>query len=243
MPSFRSAVRVCAAAVAAAAFLTGCASSRLSPVAPPGVRLAGDWRLDPSRSDDLGKALEQLRAQVRKEGPKKMRGPQPGAARSGGSNGPPGDGRPARGGRERRSGEGQEQSPGGGMGVGPGPHVSPVDELMSSVPEGSYLRITAGAGGFTVASGAGSNQYTPGQPSDVSAQQGYAQQISGWKGTDYVIDTRPQWGPEIIQSYGLTQDGRLKVTVRLLGGRIDFTFARIYDRTTRVSPLAPPTND
>ncbi len=235
MPSIRaSAVPLWVTAVAATALLAGCASSSLSSVAPQGVRLAGDWRLDPSRSDDLGKALAQLRAQARKGSPRKegpvMRGPRAVEGEPGEEQG-------------EAKGEEQEQSPGAGMSIGPGPRVSPVDELMSSVPEGSYLRITSGAGAFTVTSGAGSSQYTPGQQSDVSAQQGYAQQISGWKGTHYVIDTRPQWGPQIIQSYGLTPHGRLKVTVRLLGGRIDFTFTRIYERTTRVSPLAPPTND
>jgi hypothetical protein len=241
MPSFRaSAVPLWVTAVAAAALLTGCASSRLSPVTPQGVRLGGDWRLDPSRSDDLGKALAQLRAQARKASPREEGSGVPGP-RAGGTQAR-GEGSP---GEERGESHGEQpgQSSGGAMSIGPVPRVSPVDELMSKVPQGSYLRITAGTGAFTVTSGAGSSQYTPGQQSDVSAQQGYAQQISGWKGTDYVIDTRPQWGPEIIQSYGLTQHGRLKVTVRLLGGRIDFTFTRIYERTTRVSPLAPPTND
>jgi hypothetical protein len=234
MPSLRaSAVPHWVTAIAAAALLAGCASSRLSAVTPPGVRLAGDWRLDPSRSDDLGKALAQLRAQTRKGSPRRESPGALGAAREGS----PGEE------RGERNGEQPGQSPGGEMSIGPAPRVSPVDELMSRVPQGSYLRITASTGAFTVTSGAGSNQYTPGQPSDVSAQQGYAQQISGWKGTDYVIDTRPQWGPQIIQSYGLTRHGRLKVTVRLLGRRIDFTFTRIYERTTRVSPLAPPTND
>jgi hypothetical protein len=114
---------------------------------------------------------------------------------------------------------------------------------MSSVPRGDYLRIQVSPSAFTVNSGVSSDEYTPGLVSEISAAQGDAQQISGWKGADYVIDTRPQWGAEIIQSYTLTKDGRLAVTVRLSGERTRFRFTRVYDRTTRVAPLAPPTNN
>ncbi|MGH2520117.1 MAG: hypothetical protein ACRDF8_09965, partial [Chloroflexota bacterium] len=127
--------------------------------------------------------------------------------------------------------------------MGPLPHVSALDELMSNVPQGDYLRISVGAGTFTVTSGASSNQYTSGLESDISAQQGDAQQISGWKGAGYVIDTRPQWGAQIIQSYSLTQDGRLAMKLSLSGSGIHFTFTRLYDRTTRVAPLTPPTTN
>jgi hypothetical protein len=116
-----------------------------------------------------------------------------------------------------------------------------VDELMSNVPQGDYLRIKVSSGAFTVVSGASSDEYTPGVESDVSAEQGDAQQISGWKGTDYVIDTKPQFGAEIIQTYSITQDGTLSMTLRLSGSGTNFTFTRIYDRTTSAPPLAPPT--
>ena len=114
---------------------------------------------------------------------------------------------------------------------------------MSSVPRGDYLRITVGPNAFIVTSGDSADQYTPGLVSDISAEQGDAQQISGWKGTGYVIDTKPQWGPEIIQTYGLSTAGGLTMTVRLTGGRTKLTFTRVYARTTRVTPLAPPTNN
>ena len=244
MSSFGArAVAVCAAAVVAAAVLTGCASSRLSAEAPPGVRLAGDWKLDSARSDDLGKAVDELRAQREKDRQDKAEEQHQDSAHYSGR-------------RRRDGGESGSQLPGGagqgesssgpgsgepGVGAGPPPRVSAVDELMSSVPRGDYLRITVSSGAFTVISGDSSEEYTPGLESEISAQQGDAQQISGWKGADYVIDTRPQWGPEIIQSYGLTRDGNLSVTVRLTGGGTRLTFTRIYDRTTRVAPLAPPT--
>jgi outer membrane murein-binding lipoprotein Lpp len=244
MSSFRArAVPVCAAAIVAAAVLTGCASSRLSAQVPPGVRLAGDWKLDPARSDDLGKAVDQLRTQREKDRHDKAGEQHQGSGhysgrgrRGGGESGGQQPGGAGRG--ESSSGPGSGEP---GVGAGLSPRVSPVDELMSSVPRGDYLRITVSSGAFTVISGDSSEEYTPGLESEISAQQGDAQQISGWKGVDYVIDTRPQWGPEIIQSYGLTKDGKLSVTVRLTGRGTRLTFTRLYDRTTRMAPLAPPT--
>lgn len=248
MPSFRaSAIPSCACALFAAVILTGCATSRLSAETPPGERLAGDWKLDPARSDDLGKAVEELRAQSakarrgsssggRQQGPGYSRH----GRRGGGAGGPGGE----------QGGQGpQDESPSGpesgveGAGAGLAPRASPVDELMSSVPRGDYLRITVSPSAFTVISGDSSDEYTPGLQSEISAVQGDAQQISGWKAADYVIDTKPQWGAEIIQSYSLTKDGKLAMSVRLTGRKINFTFTRVYDRTTRVAPLAPPTNN
>ena len=248
MPSLRaSTVPACIAALIAATVLTGCAASHLSAQPPPGVRLAGDWKLDAARSDDLGQAIARLRAQTRKDRP--ARGEplnesenDQGAAshRRHGQEGGPGD---DEGGEGGESGTGP--APGGGTAgpVVPLPRVSAVDQLMSSVPRGEYLRIAITANTFTVISGDSSDQYTPGVESDISAQQGDAQQISGWKDGAFVIDTRPQWGLEVTQSYGLTKDGRLAMTVRLDGGRTHFLFTRVYDRTTRVAPLAPPTNN
>jgi hypothetical protein len=249
MPSFRAyAAPLCISALATAAVLTGCASRRFSSQAPPGVSLAGDWKLDPSRSDDLGRALTELRAQDEKRSLEMRRRQTGGMTQEGegpeGQEGPEGGERPEHGGRgSQRAAGGRGANPGEEAGVGRGPHVSAADELLSSVPQGDYLRITAGANAFTVTAGASSDQYTPGMESEISAQQGEATQISGWKGADYVIDTRPQWGAEIIQSYGLTKDGKLSMTVRLTGRGIKFAFTRLYERTTRAPLLAPPTND
>ncbi|HJS89689.1 MAG TPA: hypothetical protein VJ738_06950 [Steroidobacteraceae bacterium] len=244
MPSIRaSAATSCAPAIGAAlALLAGCASSRLSSQPAPAEHLAGDWKLDVAHSDDLGKSVEELRAQVAKARHSRAEEQQDVESyrrqRSGGSG--------ADGQEGGRSDEGDSLSGGGGeqeLGPGPMPGVSPVGELMSNVPRGDYLRISVSSNAFTVISGDSSNQYTPGLESEISAEQGDAQQISGWKGTAYVIDTRPQLGPEIIQTFDLTKDGKLAMTMRLSGGGIHFTFARLYDRTTRVAPLAPPTTN
>ena len=237
MSSLRArAAPLCATALAG--LLTGCATSGLSPEQPPGVRLAGDWKLDPVHSDDLGKAVEQLRAQNQK-GRHSTRGPQAQGAPSGPRRmhrGPAGQQGQGTGNGDGASALGEE------VDAGP-PRSSPVDELMSSVPRGDYIRITVGPNAFMVTSGDSANQYTPGLVSDITAEQGDAQQISGWKGTDYVIDTKPQWGPEIIQTFSQSQDGHLTMTVHLTGGRTKLTFTRVYVRTTHVAPLAPPTNN
>ena len=240
MSSIRSsAVPVCATALFAAAVLTGCAGEpRLSSQLPPGVRLAGDWKLDPAHSDDLGRAIEELRAQQAKGRHETAQAQQqPGIGGYGGHRRGGGQQGGQQGGEEASEPEGGEQ----GFGAGSLPRASAVDELMSNVPQGDYLRIKVSSGGFTVTSGDSSDEYTPGVESDISAVQGDAQQFTGWKGTDYVIDTKPQLGAEIIQTFSQTKDGTLSMTVRLSGSGIKFTFTRIYDRTTGVTPLAPPT--
>lgn len=240
MPSIRaSAVAPCATAIGAALLLlAGCASSRLSSQPPPGERLAGDWKLDRAHSEELGKAIAQLRAQsakARHHNPDTQQQPSQSYGR----------GRRGAGGQQG----GQGASPAGGeggeseFGPGPMPSVSPVDELMSNLPRGDYLRITIGNSGFTVTSGDSSNEYTPGLETEISAEQGDAQQISGWKGDAYVIDTTPQLGPEIIERFELTKDGELALTLQLSGKKIHFTLTRLYERSTHVAPLAPPTTN
>ncbi|HEY1890156.1 MAG TPA: hypothetical protein VGG63_07110 [Steroidobacteraceae bacterium] len=233
-----SAIPLCASLIVAAA-LAGCSSVRVSAQLPSGVHLAGDWKLDPARSDDLGKAVQELHTQhMKARHDADQQQPQQGVGGYGRRHGG-GAGQGGQQGGESGQSESQEPEPAIG-GIGP-TRSSPVDELMSNVPQGDYLRIKVSSGAFTVVSGASSDEYTPGVESDVSAEQGDAQQISGWKGTDYVIDTKPQFGAEIIQTYSITQDGTLSMTLRLSGSGTNFTFTRIYDRTTSAPPLAPPT--
>jgi hypothetical protein len=241
MSSIRpTAVPAYATALIAAAVLAACAANpRLSSQLPAGVRLAGDWKLDPAHSDDLGTAVQQLRAQQAKQRHENAQSQQQGGL--GGYGRHRGGGQ--QGGDDGQQGQGEGEAEGGEEGVvGGGPvYASAVDELMTNVPQGDYLRIQVSSGAFTVTSGNSSSEYTPGVESDISAVQGDAQQFTGWKGTDYVIDTKPQLGAEIIQTFSEAKNGTLSMTVRLSGTGIHFTFTRIYDRTTGVTPLAPPT--
>lgn len=243
MSSIPAAVPLCATGLIAAA-LAGCAGTpRLSSQLPTGVHLAGDWKLDPAHSDNLGNAVQALRAQQAKGRHHASQGQEQGQQQGAGGYSRR---RGQQGGQQGGEDEQGESSSGPedgdqGLGVGGPPRASAVDELMSNVPQGDYLRIKVSSGAFTVASGDSSDEYTPGVESDISAVQGDAQQFTGWKGTDYVIDTKPQFGAEIIQTFSQTKDGTLSMTVRLSGSGIHFTFTRIYDRTTGVTPLAPPT--
>lgn len=232
-----------ASALLAAAAVSGCASHRLSAEAPPGVHLAGDWKLDAALSDDLGKAVGELHAQVAKARRNARAGQQSGTGSYTAHRRTGGDDSDDQQGGEPGQEAGAEGPESGALvgGAGPMPRGSPVAELMSSVPQGDYLKITVTATAFTVMSGDSSEEYTPGLESDISAEQGDAQQISGWEGAQYVIDTKPQWGPEIMTSYGLTKEGRLTMTVQLSSREIKLTFTRVYDRTMSVAPLAPPT--
>ena len=51
---------------AAAALLSGCAGPRVTEEAPPGVNLAGAWKLDHAASDDPQKILAHMREQALK---------------------------------------------------------------------------------------------------------------------------------------------------------------------------------
>jgi hypothetical protein len=244
MSSIRaSAVPVCVTALIAAAVLTGCTGTpRLSSQLPSGVRLAGDWKLDAAHSDDLGRAVEQLRAQQAK-GRHESADEQQQQGFGGYGRRQPGGQQGGQQGGEDAQGESSSGVEGGeaGVGFGGSPRASAVDELMTNVPQGDYLGIKVSSSSFKLTSGDSSDEYTPGLESDISAVQGDAQQFTGWKGTDFVIDTRPQLGAEIIQTFSLLKDDTLSMTVRLSGNGVHFTFTRIYDRTSGVTPLAPPT--
>src|ERR1700734_4135301 len=145
MSSIRaSAVPVCAPPLLAAAALAGCAGEpHLPSQLPSGVSLAGDWKLDPAHSDDLGNAVQELRAQQAKARheapPAQQQQGLGGYGRHRGTGGGQQEGQQGEGGQDELS-SGPE---GGELGVGTGgpPRTSAVDELMSNVPQGDYLRI------------------------------------------------------------------------------------------------------
>src|ERR1700730_18472740 len=63
MPIVRAG-RVVLCAAAATSLAGGCAGTTLSPEAPPGVTLAGAWKLNGAASDDPQKVLERMRAEA-----------------------------------------------------------------------------------------------------------------------------------------------------------------------------------
>lgn len=225
------------AAAALTATLAGCAASHLAASAPPGAGVNGDWKLDSAGSDDVAMAVANLQAQIRKADHRPRQAP------NGGFNGmrrmrPPGEGREE--GHESQEGaEGQssENVP------APAPGAALVQELLSHVPAGDYLRITFGPGEFTVATGQATWQYAPGVQTAVEIGEVAAEQTCGWKGHQFIIVTQPQWGPTLTDTYGLAPDGKLTMTLHLRGGGIDVSLTRRYARTTEAPPPAVPTSD
>ena len=218
--------------------LVGCASERLSSTAPPGLRLSGNWALDPAASDDIGQAVARLRTQIDKA----LR-----LARRAQPEGGVGDAMRRR--REAPRRDSDETAGGGGqasapveLGGPPPPGAALVQEFLSNVP-GSYLTITVAPGSFSVASGNALQQYSTGVRTAVELGEVNAEQRSGWQGRKYIIDTRPEWGPAITQSYGLAPDGNLMATVHLHGQGIDTAVTLHYRRTKQAPAALLPSNN
>ena len=211
----------------------GCASHRLLATAPAGLRLSGNWALDQAASEDTAQVVAHLQAEI-----------------SNTLHLPP---ERASGGRRQVLGQGAgETAPGGTGRAGPqasaparfhpAPGAALIQEFLANVP-GNNLTITVAPGSVTVASDDSSQQYAPGVRTAVEWGQISAEQLSGWQGRRYVIDTRPEWGPAIRQSYGLAPDGMLVVTLRLQGNGIEATLTRRYRRTKHAPPTLLPTSD
>ena len=229
----------CAALLAVTA--AGCASHRLAATAPAGLRLSGNWALEPAASEGTAQVVAHLQAELSKALRRQRAQAGAGPAETGGRRRdmrPGGAGPAGRAGRTERAGPKASDA----AGFHPAPGAALVQELLSNVP-GNDLTITVAPGSVTVASNDSSQQYTPGLRTAVEWGQIGAEQISGWQGRRYVIDIRPMWGPSVTQSYGLAPDGTLVVTVRLHGNGIDATVTRRYRRTRHAPPALLPTSD
>jgi hypothetical protein len=234
MPTVRAAlVLLCAA------LLPGCAGSRLAEDAPPGVNLAGAWKLDHSASDDPQKILDHMRAQAMK-----IIGhpPQPVVTM------------PNHGGRQ---GQAPAQSPDGGADAvlaqppTPGAHFDPLQHspmahvILKTVARGDFLTVRQGPGEFVLDYGTSRRTFTPGQHSVVSVEGGVGDQTSGWKGREYVIEVKAQNGPLVTEEYGLSPDGK-ELLAKLHIGSAELpavSLTRVYRPTDESAPHQLPTSD
>ena len=236
MPTVRATLLLLCTAV-----LAGCAGPRLAQEAPPGVNLAGAWKLDHSASDDPLKLLDHMRAQALK-----IIGhpPQPVLAM------------PAHGGKPgQMPAQGQE----GGSGsdsvlaqpVTPGPHFDPLQRspmahiINKTVARGDFLTVRQTPDQFVLDYGGSKRTFTPGQHSVVSAEGGVGDQTSGWKGREYVIEIKAQNGPVVTEEYGLSPDGK-QLLVKLHIGSAELSavsLTRVYRPTDESAPHQLPTND
>ncbi|HVN46602.1 MAG TPA: hypothetical protein VMT66_15340 [Steroidobacteraceae bacterium] len=222
------------------ASLAGCAGSRVADEAPPGVNLAGHWKLDHSASDDPQKLLEHMRAQALKI----IGHPQQ-----------PVMAMPARGGRQGGQGMTQTQEgaadPALAQPAPPGVHFDPLLRspmahiINNTVARGDFLTVRQGPGEFVLDYGGVRRSFTPGQHSVVSVEGGVADQTSGWKGRDYVIEIKPQNGPRVTEEYGLSADGKeLLAKLHIASEELPaVTFNRVYRPTDESAPPPLPISD
>jgi hypothetical protein len=216
---------VCSAALCIAACAT---SMKADP--PPGLNLAGNWKLDTAASDDPQKLLDQMRNEAERIIARSLRQQGYGAPRDqgGGTGGyddyPPGSGGP------------------GGAGPGRDPlRRSPMAHtIMTAVERGEFLTIRQSADEFVLDYGGTRRSFTPGQHSVVSAEDGVGDQRTGWSGRSYVIEVRQQYGSTITEEYSLGGSGELVEKLRVGAAELPaVTLMRIYRRNDSAPRLAP----
>jgi hypothetical protein len=233
-------VRVTLVPLCAAALLCGCAGHGLAEDAPPGVNLAGAWKLDHGASDDPQKTLEHMRAEALKIIARQAQQPMVTAPE-----------------RPGKHGQAQAQNPDAGGDPGSaqpaplGPHFDPLQRspmahiITNSAARGDFLTVRQTPGEFVLDYGTSRRTFRPGQHSVVSAEGGVGDQTSGWKGREYVIEVKAQQGPQITEEYGLSPDGKeLVMKLRISSGELPpVTLRRVYRPTDESAPHQLPTSD
>jgi hypothetical protein len=117
---------------------------------------------------------------------------------------------------------------------------SQYTNALGSVLSGEGLVIEQSPERFTLRRGDSQRSFTPGGRSVVGVAGGVADQTTGWKGREYVIDVRPQVGPRVTERYGLGPDGRLIEKVSLSGDELPkLEFTRVYDKGTPPARALP----
>jgi hypothetical protein len=141
-----------------------------------------------------------------------------------------------------------EPAPGGSRGTHrPDPlRYSPMmNALRAVIARGDFLTVRQSSEELVFDYGITARSFTPGAHSVVSAQMGVADQTSGWEGREYAIYIKAQLGPNIVDRYAVSPDGK-RLTEKLRIGPAELpavALIRVYDLTTEAAPRAPPTND
>ena len=214
--------------------LASCASGpSVDPQAPTSINLAGSWRLNRQASGDpdamisaiVEKEMKHMRRGSRREDDDDLDDLPP----------PPAPGEAGTGHGNRRQGE--NVTPPGGMfrpreGMAAYLRSQYTNALGSLLGNGDGLTVEQAADRFALRRGDSRRSFTPGGHSVVGVTDGVADQTSGWKGREYIIDVRPQVGPRVTERYGLSPDGSQLVERVSVSGdglkKLDFT--RVYDK-------------
>jgi hypothetical protein len=231
--------------VLAAVLLAGCGVARLNESPSKTVDMSGSWVLDRSASDDPQPLLDKLRPK-----PVTNRGwggqqPDDGTGLPPDDTGPPGGGGQQGGGqrRSRRGGQGQDQPQLAYRNNNDAfTHGNVIKMLQADLARAGAITIKQSPDQFSIDYGSGVRSFTPGSISVVSASWGVADQSSGWKGKDFVIQVKPQTGVASYERYSLSEDGRrLSEELQLGGGEYpSVKLKRVYDRTDKPLPRAVP---
>jgi len=209
-------VRAAVLLLCAAAALGGCSGPGLKPDAPQGANLAGSWKLDHSASDDPQKILDHMRTEANRIVNRQL--------------------------------QAQAQAQGTSVAAFHGDPLrrSPMAHIIeAAAARGDFLTIRQSPTEFVLDYGATRRNFTPGAHSVVSAEGGVGDQTSGWKGREYVIEIRGQAGPDVTESYGLSDDGKHLVQKLHIGsGELPaVALTRVYNPTNETAPRQLPDND
>jgi hypothetical protein len=229
--------------------LAGCSISRFDPNPSKAVDLSGSWVLNRPASDDPKPLLDKLRPK-----PVSHRWGVPPDDGTGDDSGPPdggqqGGGQPGGGGgggRSRRGGGGQSQPAIAYRNNNDAyTHTTVIKMLQADLARAENLTIRQSPDEFSLDYGSTVRNFTPGSVSVVSAAWGVADQSSGWKGKDFIIQVKPQTGVASVEKFSLAEDGKHLTEELSLGGG-DFPsvkLKRVYDHTDKPLPRTAPTND
>jgi len=237
--------REIALAVVASVALAGCGSvGRFDPNPAHTVDLSGSWTLDRALSDDPKGVLEKLRPKPVKRGdtpPDDGLGDDSGPPAGGGQQG----GGQRGGGRSRRGGSQGQPQMAYRNNNDAYTHSTVIRMLQADLARAQSLTIRQAPDQFTLDYGSAVRTFTPGAVSVVSAAWGVADQSSGWKGREFVIQVKPQMGVATVESFSLADDGKHLVEELHMGGG-DFPavkLKRVYARADHPVPRDAPTND
>lgn len=230
-----------ASAAMALAVLAGCASvGRLDEAPKHPVDLSGNWTLNHTLSEDPKPILEKLR-------PKLM------DRRSAGPPDTDETGPPDEGGQQGGQRQGRRSRQGGAQGPPMAyrnnndayTHSSVMKVLTADLARADNLTIEQAPDRFSLDYGSTIRSFTPGLRSVVSASWGVADQSSGWKGNDFVIQVKPQTGVASEETFGLSKDGKQLTEVLSLGGGEfpSVKLKRVYDRSDHPVSRSVPTSD
>jgi hypothetical protein len=237
MPIFR--VKEIALGVLVAT-LAGCGGlSRLQSEPSHSIELSGNWLLDRAASDDPQKVFDRLRPK-----PTHHEDSDENAASDGDNSGSSGN-PPAGGGPRRRRGGGDQQLQTAGNRNDAYARTPLLRMLASLLARGDQVIIHQSGEVFSLDYGNTTRTFTPGGQSVVSAEWGVADQISGWKGKEYVIQVKPQNGVPLTESFSLSEDGNQLIDqLRVGGGEFPLVqLKRVYNRTDRPLSRGVPIND